>query len=522
MQNSQGTVAFGYGMSTGSKLSIIESSNGVSVPGLCILSIKHEKDVSAYLTEVNKVRNVAEHQLNKRSSRSHVIYTFYITKTRDSDRSNAEDEEEFMVTSKLNLVDLAGSERVEKTGASGSVQKEASYINKSLSFLEQVALALSLKKDHIPYRQSKLTLLLKDSFGGNCNTLLIACIWPSQICEYETLSTLRFAARMKCIENRPVRNSLVSNALHGRNADTSTISGLPAKLRSEINYLRRELTLRDMMLQSNRSNGNKEVSGDDKGKDEQTLEEIYESRNGLMDLAIDIASEERSADSLWIETQREINVASYKELKLLCGILRNVIWEASGQDNGQVQENVRKTMERMKEENEREYKLATHPEPSNEESIGSMSQSNPIPFMSYEEYIQGPGKMLNESYQTTKETMRTNKLRQKEIISIINRQKTTIDEIQQSLDNIRDSIDEANEDGSIESQTEQLRSMLEKAKADYITARNELELFKKQYQEAEALKKTIMATLVQAYEEYGQTVAMQQNQKDSIGVEGLD
>jgi kinesin family member 6/9 len=84
---------------------------------------------------------------------------------------------------------------VEKTGSVGSVQKEASYINKSLSFLEQVVVALThSKRDHIPYRQSKLTFILKDSLGGNCHTFMIACAWQHHQHMLETLSTLRFVS----------------------------------------------------------------------------------------------------------------------------------------------------------------------------------------------------------------------------------------------------------------------------------------------------------------------------------------
>lgn len=121
---------------------------------------------------------MAEHQLNRRSSRSHVIYSFYITRSRNDSGGND------IVDSKLHLVDLAGSERIEKTGSTGGLIKEATHINKSLSFLEQVVLSLTkkaqnnttlggnqTKKEVIPsYRQSKLTYILKDSLGGNCNT----------------------------------------------------------------------------------------------------------------------------------------------------------------------------------------------------------------------------------------------------------------------------------------------------------------------------------------------------------------
>lgn len=81
--------------------------------------------------------------------------------------------------SKINLVDLAGSQRTKKTGSEGRTLIQAQFINKSLSFLEQVVVALSdQQRDHIPYRQNKLTYLLKDSIGGNSKTCMIANIWP--------------------------------------------------------------------------------------------------------------------------------------------------------------------------------------------------------------------------------------------------------------------------------------------------------------------------------------------------------
>jgi len=94
---------------------------------------------------------------------------------------------EKVITAKLNFVDLAGSERVKKTGSTGLTLIEANYINKSLTFLEQVVVSLTDKSskknrlgDHIPYRQSKLTHLLKDSIGGNCRTVMIATAWPEE------------------------------------------------------------------------------------------------------------------------------------------------------------------------------------------------------------------------------------------------------------------------------------------------------------------------------------------------------
>jgi len=93
-------------------------------------------------------------------------------------RSRVESTEKVMY-SKINLVDLAGSERTKKTGSEGQTLVEANHINKSLSFLEQVVIALGEKqRDHVPYRQSKLTNILKDSIGGNSKTVMIANVWP--------------------------------------------------------------------------------------------------------------------------------------------------------------------------------------------------------------------------------------------------------------------------------------------------------------------------------------------------------
>ena len=174
------------------KLSIIDTPNGIIIPGLYLLPLSSEDDAYNLLFEAYSNRVVAEHQLNRRSSRSHVIYTYYITRTRMQSPADGPDLDPEVVNSKLHLIDLAGSERVEKTGSVGSLQKEASHINRSLTFLEQVVIALTQsKRDHIPYRQSKLTYLLKDSLGGNCHTYMVACVWPHADHGWETLSTLR-------------------------------------------------------------------------------------------------------------------------------------------------------------------------------------------------------------------------------------------------------------------------------------------------------------------------------------------
>merc|ERR1719171_2260772 len=101
---------------------------------------------------------------------------------------------------KLHMVDLAGSERLKKTDTLGDLRAESMYINRSLTYLEQVVVALGSKgRSHTPYRQSKLTHLLKDSLGGNCKTLLIANIYGEQSYLEETIATLQFAARVRAV-----------------------------------------------------------------------------------------------------------------------------------------------------------------------------------------------------------------------------------------------------------------------------------------------------------------------------------
>jgi kinesin family protein 4/21/27 len=112
-------------------------------------------------------------------------------------------------TAKFHLVDLAGSERPKKTGAVGTTFKEGVNINKGLLVLGNVISALGDDKQqhgYIPYRDSNLTRLLKDSLGGNSITLMIACVSPADYNVEETVSTLRYADRARKIQNKPVIN----------------------------------------------------------------------------------------------------------------------------------------------------------------------------------------------------------------------------------------------------------------------------------------------------------------------------
>ncbi|NXO48243.1 KIF9 protein, partial [Aramus guarauna] len=212
-------------------MAVVDCPQGVYVKGLSIHSVSHEEDALNLLFEAGETnRVIAEHTLNKNSSRSHCIFTIYI-ESRFRVFSDVK-----CVNSKINLIDLAGSERLSKTGSEGQVLKEATYINKSLSFLEQIIVALAdPKRDHIPFRQSKLTHVLKDSLGGNCNTVLVANICGEAVHVEETLSSLRFATRMKWITTEPVIN------------ETYDREGTVKALEKEIILLKQELAMHDSL-----------------------------------------------------------------------------------------------------------------------------------------------------------------------------------------------------------------------------------------------------------------------------------
>ena len=155
-----------------------------------------------------KNRISAAHKLNVQSSRSHTIFTVRIESFDNANPS-------YVRHSRLELVDLAGSERLSQTGTEGRLAKESIDINKSLFTLRQVINILAEKnnpklkkeeKSHAPYRDSKLTSLLKQSIGGNSYSLMIACLTPNDAFLDENISTLTYATRASYITNCPVRN----------------------------------------------------------------------------------------------------------------------------------------------------------------------------------------------------------------------------------------------------------------------------------------------------------------------------
>jgi kinesin family member 6/9 len=214
------------------KVTMLEDEHGnFHLKNLSMHPADSEEDALNLLFMGDTNRAIAETPMNMASSRSHCIFTLSIeARIVGTDTVRR---------SKLHLVDLAGSERVAKTNSTGSVLNEAKYINTSLFYLEMVIVALYEKatkgRAHIPYRNSAMTSVLRDSLGGNCKTVMIATINPEAIHTEESLSTCKFAQRVSLIKNRATINEDTDP-----NAVIKRLKGELMGLREEIAYLKGE------------------------------------------------------------------------------------------------------------------------------------------------------------------------------------------------------------------------------------------------------------------------------------------
>lgn len=177
-----------------------------------------------FLGDTNRV--VAETPMNDASTRSHCLFIIWVeTVSSGSD---------VVLRSKLHLVDLAGSERPSQTGVQGKLLREATSINQSLHFLERVIVALHARSKgeqvHVPYRDSMMTLVLRDSLGGNCKTSMVACVASETSNIPESVSTCRFAQRVGQIQNNAKVNEELDPGL------------LIARLRREVSDLKAKLS----------------------------------------------------------------------------------------------------------------------------------------------------------------------------------------------------------------------------------------------------------------------------------------
>uniref|UniRef100_A0A8C4KZ94 Kinesin-like protein n=1 Tax=Equus asinus TaxID=9793 RepID=A0A8C4KZ94_EQUAS len=207
------------------KVTILEDPDqNIHLKNLSLHQATTEEEALNLLFLGDTNRMIAETPMNQASTRSHCIFTIHL--------SSKEPGSATVRHAKLHLVDLAGSERVAKTGVGGQLLTEAKYINLSLHYLEQVIIALSEKhRSHIPYRNSMMTSVLRDSLGGNCMTTMIATLSLEKRNIDESISTCRFAQRVALIKNEAVLNEEVDPRL------------MIIRLQKEIQELKDELAI---------------------------------------------------------------------------------------------------------------------------------------------------------------------------------------------------------------------------------------------------------------------------------------
>ncbi|CAH9072504.1 unnamed protein product [Cuscuta epithymum] len=287
-----------------------DGKGGVFVRGLEEEIVCTANEIYKILEKGSAKRRTAETLLNKQSSRSHSIFSITI-----HIKECTPEGEEMIKCGKLNLVDLAGSENISRSGAREGRAREAGEINKSLLTLGRVINALVEHSGHVPYRDSKLTRLLRDSLGGKTKTCIIATIAPSVSCLEETLSTLDYAHRAKNIKNKPEINQKMMK------------SAMIKDLYSEIDRLKQEVYAarekngiyipRDRYLQEEAEKKamaekieRMELDMDSRDKQLMELQELYSSEQHL---SADLTDKLESTEKKLQETQHMLSDLEEKQ-----------------------------------------------------------------------------------------------------------------------------------------------------------------------------------------------------------------
>jgi kinesin family protein 18/19 len=231
---------------------------GIMVSGITEVNVNNSNDMLKILKRGNRNRTIEATGANETSSRSHAILQVSIEY---KEKNSGIDYE--IKYSKLSLVDLAGSERASNTQNRGIRLIEGANINRSLLTLGNCinalcdAVAKGIKKPYVPYRDSKLTRLLKDSLGGNARTVMIANVSPSINTFDDTYNTLKYANRAKNIKTVVTRNVL--NAQYHISNYVNIINGL----KNEVNQLKKQLQLQKINKNFNEKGKNISINNED-------------------------------------------------------------------------------------------------------------------------------------------------------------------------------------------------------------------------------------------------------------------
>ena len=206
---------------------------GVSLSGATEIRVDCVEEVMTLLFQGNKRRMTEATNANQTSSRSHAVFQITVTISPRTKNISIE-----RVSGKLSLIDLAGSERGTVTENRGMRLREGAKINQSLLALANCINALgdkTKKGAFVPYRDSKLTRMLKDSLGGNCRTVMLVTTSPSSSQFEETINTLKYANRAKNITTKPIENKKLVE-FH-----IAEYKGIITELRTEIDVLRHKI-----------------------------------------------------------------------------------------------------------------------------------------------------------------------------------------------------------------------------------------------------------------------------------------
>ncbi|CAD8181370.1 unnamed protein product [Paramecium pentaurelia] len=308
-------------------LTIREDSKRVYVENLTEIAAASFSDILSLMQRGLANRHVSATQMNLESSRSHSIFTLQL-----------EQRNKGMYTrkSKMNFVDLAGSERQKLTAATGDRLKEASNINKSLTVLGLVINSLAENpKKFIPYRDSKLTFLLRESLGGNSKTVMIATISAASSSFQETLGTLKFASRAKNIKNQAIVNEEIGGNLESLKAEIKRLknelqssiyqSEIMPKKQKEVELISQITSLNYQLNESNQYQ-------DHLTQELKQMKEYYESRITEME---DYSTKNQNCSQFGIQDkdlQLEQSLEIQKDLKYKNELLNQRILELQQED----------------------------------------------------------------------------------------------------------------------------------------------------------------------------------------------
>lgn len=398
---------------TGKQLKVREHPIlGPYVDSLSQILVDDYKNIKKFIDQGNKERATASTLMNNKSSRSHAILTLYFTQLIDEPELGKTRE----IVSKINLVDLAGSERVEISGVTGINFKEAININKSLSVLGNVINKLatesvkqdvkttvkkvtklkktkSVKKlaDHIPFRESVLTWILKESLGGNSRTYMIATISPSSINYNESLNTLRYAYNAKQIINTIKINEdpndklirVLKDELATLRSQLATKGSDSTSTNEELQKLREEISNREQLMKEKDKTWEQKLEERDRRLADIEIQYKYQINSlaaKMREMELNKSSDMSQSNELLLRKQtdlekNQINIQEIYEKKLE-KLQADLQAKLAEKDNTSIQEMYENKLKQLQAEFS--AKLAEKDSESKQQSIAELTELKEI------------------------------------------------------------------------------------------------------------------------------------------------